>query len=176
MESQELSTTDGETTFENEFGEKELKQLRIMSEHGVRQESMAAILGVSRSTLQRMIKHREAVREAVEYGGARGEVKVAKTAFELAESGEHPWFTKFWLQTKAGWKDDTQRIEITGKGGGPIQIENMTPEERAARINDLMKLREKLGLSKDVTPKEDPNGEQDGEPREPQEKTPTSQE
>jgi predicted DNA-binding protein (UPF0251 family) len=147
-----------EPRFEKEIGEEELKQIRILSEHGARQETIAALLGISRATYQRMLKKHDKVREASEYGKARGEAKIIKNAFEMAQGKEHPWFTKFWLQVNAGWQTE-QRIEITGKGGGPIQIQEMSPDERRERINQLLELREKLGII-DVTPtkEKDDNG------------------
>lgn len=46
---------------------------------------------------------------------------VSKKALEMALSGNHPDMTKFWLKTRAGWKE-TNNIELTGKDGGAIEI------------------------------------------------------
>lgn len=43
----------------------------------------------------------------------------------------------------------TDKVELTGKGGGPIQYEDMTPEQRRARINELIT---KRGIGTTGTP------------------------
>jgi transposase len=45
----------------------------------------------------------------------------------------------FWLKNRkpAEWRDK-QEFEHTGKDGGPIQYEDMTPEERKSRIEELL--------------------------------------
>jgi len=44
---------------------------------------------------------------------------------------------KFTLSNNFGWKD-TQAHEVYGKDGGPIETATLTPEERQARINELI--------------------------------------
>lgn len=145
---QESRRTNGMAKFDKELGEEELKSLRVMSEHGLNQRSMAAILGISRTTLQRMMKHRPAVREAVEYGKARGVAKVANKAFELALSGKNPAFTAFWLKVNAGWRETTH-IEIS-RGGDEVPVTEMDREQRQARIKQLLDLQKRLEGDSDV--------------------------
>jgi hypothetical protein len=54
-------------------------------------------------------------------------VMVAKVALEMAMSGRNPDMTKFWLKSRAQWKE-TAAIELTGKDGGPM--ETVTAKDR----------------------------------------------
>jgi hypothetical protein len=46
---------------------------------------------------------------------------VARQALNMASSGRNPDMTKFWLKTRAKWKE-TSGIELTGKDGGAVEI------------------------------------------------------
>lgn len=46
---------------------------------------------------------------------------VARRALGMALDGRHPDMTKFWLKTRAGWKE-TSAVEVSGKNGGPVEI------------------------------------------------------
>jgi len=54
-------------------------------------------------------------------------VMVAKVALQMAMSGQSPDMTKFWLKTRAKWKE-TAAVELTGKDGGPM--ETVTAKDR----------------------------------------------
>jgi hypothetical protein len=54
-------------------------------------------------------------------GKVKANVKVAQTLYKKAISGDTTSII-FWLKSQAGWKD-TQRVELTGKDGGPVQTE-----------------------------------------------------
>jgi hypothetical protein len=60
-------------------------------------------------------------------GKLKANVKVAQTLYKKAIGGDTTSII-FWLKFQAGWKD-TQRVELTGNGGGPIQSVNMTQDE-----------------------------------------------
>lgn len=66
-------------------------------------------------------------------------VMVAQKALEMAMSGRFPDMTKFWLKAQAGWTE-TAKVEITGKNGGPIEVDS-------ARS----KLAQAMGLDPDAT-------------------------
>jgi len=57
----------------------------------------------------------------LETAGARINNAVAKVAVQMALSGANPEMTRFWLKTRAGWKETTVK-EVTGANGGPIQF------------------------------------------------------
>ena len=59
---------------------------------------------------------------------------VAKTALAMAMSGAHPDMTRFWLKTRAKWKE-THAVEISGPNGDPIAFE--TSKDKLARALQL---------------------------------------
>lgn len=135
--------------FLKEFDDKDCEKLKTMAAMGLPQKSMAQIMGISEITLERMIKHRVAVREAILNGRALGDVAVHQTVYSMATSGEHPAMTMFWLKVRCGWRETTN-IHVTGGGGASIAIDDMSPEERRNRIQKLLDVRARL--AKDVTP------------------------
>jgi len=143
--------------FNKEFTKKDLEALEEIIGKGISQKSAATLMGISEPTLELMIKHRDAVKHAVDKGRAKSEEKVVQTAYDLATSGDNPFMTRFWCMAKLGWRTTTQ-LELITPGGEPTSIEDMTPEQRQKRIDDLLRLRERLSgrVIKDVTPiKED---------------------
>ncbi len=60
-------------------------------------------------------------------GKLKANVKVAQTLYKKAIGGDTTSII-FWLKSQAGWKD-TQRVELTGTSGGPIQSVSMTSDE-----------------------------------------------
>lgn len=60
-------------------------------------------------------------------GKLKANVKIAQTLYKKAAAGDTTSII-FWLKSQAGWKD-TQRVEITGKDGGPV-------EQKATVINE----------------------------------------
>ena len=73
---------------------------------GMNQDQIAATLGISDVTL------RTYYREYLDSGLEIANAKVARKAYEMALSGDHPAMTMFWLKTRARWRE-TDRLEVT---------------------------------------------------------------
>ena len=155
----------------------ELKLVQGMAEQRLPLHNIAMILKVSDSTLDRMIRDQPDLRDAIYRGRAVGTQKAYRAAFELAtgytrvhkirsynqRTGKwtvktreedippDPNMLRFWLKTQEGWRE-TDRIEISGPGGGPIQVEEMSVAEREAHLDKLLKLRERIRLARGVQP------------------------
>ncbi len=71
-------------------------------------------------------------------GRLKANVKVAQTLYKKAIGGDTTSMI-FWLKSQAGWKD-TQRVELTGANGGPVQsIATVTNDPvEAAKIYQQM--------------------------------------
>lgn len=163
----------------------QIKSLEQMCAFRMNQRDIAAILGISETTLQRLLKYSQPAREAADRGRAKGSLKAYSTAFQLATGHEvekevvkynahrgryetvkvmekvppDSNMLRFWLQTQEGWRR-TDKIELSGPGGGPIAIEEMTPEQREKRIDHLLKIRARIQALEDspvidVTPKQE---------------------
>ncbi len=63
----------------------------------------------------------------LETGKVKANVKVAQTLYKKAIGGDTTSMI-FWLKAQAGWKD-SQRIELTGKDGGPVEQKTTVTNE-----------------------------------------------
>ena len=50
-------------------------------------------------------------------------------------SGQYPTGSIFWLKNHSGYAD---RTELSGPGGGPFEVVTLTPEQRDARIAEIL--------------------------------------
>jgi hypothetical protein len=137
----------------------EKEQLKSMSGLGMPKYQMAAILGMSEETLELCLKRDPAGRHAIALGRAVSSHNTRQTAFNQANgytrivygSDGKPLLnsdgtevtervepdvrmTQFWLKTRERF---SERIEISGPGGGPIKSQDMTLDERKKKLNRL---------------------------------------
>lgn len=91
-----------------------------LAELGLTLEQIGYALGMSKKTLQRRMNENEEVKDAMEIGRAKALVEVARTAYQMAKSGDEPAMTMFYLKCRGGWRE-VQKIEHTGQDGKPIE-------------------------------------------------------
>ena len=65
----------------------------------------------------------------LDLGELKANVKVAQTLFKKAISGDTTSMI-FWLKTRARWKESPQRVELTGKDGGPVEQKTTVVDEQ----------------------------------------------
>ena len=75
----------------------QLEEVEHAARAGLAQDAIAALLGVSESTLKRHCA------EQLRLGFLHCRAQVALVAFEMACTGMHPAMTRFWLRTYLGW-------------------------------------------------------------------------
>lgn len=119
---------------------KQIGEIEEMAGCGMTVAQIAGILGLSKKTLERRVKGTSDAFDALEKGRAKAARQVTATAYGLAISGQSPAMTMFWLKCRAGWTEK-QVLEHTGRDGGPIETVMLTPEQRKARIDELIKKR-----------------------------------
>lgn len=90
---------------------------------GLNQIEVAGVMGISVSTLQKRF------RKELDDGAATANAKVASRLFNKCMKGDTIALI-FWAKARLGW-NDRQRVEVTGKGGGPIQHETVQAEADA---------------------------------------------
>jgi len=98
-----------------EPGAEQAEQVEKMTALGMSPKDIAAILRIEPKLLQKYYKYE------LETAAERINQAVAKVALQMALGGANPDMTKFWLKTRAGWKETVVK-EVTGAGGGPIQF------------------------------------------------------
>ena len=65
----------------------------------------------------------------LDQGELKANVKVAQTLFKKAISGDTTSMI-YWLKTRARWKESPQRVELTGKDGGPVEQKTTVVDEQ----------------------------------------------
>lgn len=105
------------------------RTVTVMASYGSPQVAICKAIGITDKTLRNYYASELAHASDIANG------LVAETLFRMATSGRVPAATFFWLKTQAGWRE-TDRLEITGKDGGPIAVDhehfnydNLTREE-----------------------------------------------
>ena len=95
--------------------------VETMSACGVPQDDICAVLGLTGKTLR---KH-----YAPELANARikANAVIAATLFQKAKAGDNACIF-FWLKTRAGYRE-TNNLEVTGQGGGPVATVALSEEK-----------------------------------------------
>jgi hypothetical protein len=97
------------------------REVSVMACLGLEAKDIALVLNVELKLLKKYYAKELTVSNHIP------NVMVAKVALEMAMSGRNPDMTKFWLKSRAKWKE-TAAIELTGKDGGPM--ETVTAKDR----------------------------------------------
>lgn len=99
----------------------DLKKVESLAERGLHYQQIALILGCSDKTLRKYRKLNSEFEAAIARGRARGVAAVANVVYDLAIKDRDPATCRFIMRAVGGW-DDSRRLEVTGDGGGPIQV------------------------------------------------------
>lgn len=91
------------------------REVSVMAALGLEDKEIALVLNIDEKILKRFYKRELGV------SGKISNLVVARKALEMAASGRFPDMTKFWLKSRAKWKE-TSGLEITGKDGGPVEV------------------------------------------------------
>lgn len=110
------------------------REVSVMSALGLEPQEIALVLNIDEKILKRYYKRELGV------SGKISNMVVARKALEMAASGRFPDMTKFWLKSRAKWKE-TSGLEITGKDGGPVEVSSA--RDKLARA---------MGLDPDAVP------------------------
>lgn len=96
------------------------------------QDQIADYFGITRQTLAAMCERDEDISLRYKRGKAKAIAKVAHGCLAAALSGSAA-DRFFYLKTQAGWRE-TNRTELTGKDGGPLEVtgEAISDEVRQA--------------------------------------------
>jgi DNA-binding XRE family transcriptional regulator len=110
---------------------RERRLIAVSLAAGMTQEQVATVAGISLTTLKTACK-----KELAE-GGASVNAKVAGKLFTKCMKGDTIALI-YWTKTRMGWRENN-KLEVTGKDGGPIQHEQVQAEADAftARIASM---------------------------------------
>lgn len=144
------------------FSAKQIKQVETLAEYGLTQQQIAHALGYAKRTTEKIIAEDERAKAAYKSGRARGINAIAKTVYRKAMEGNVAC-AFFYLKTQAGWRE-TERHELTGPDGGPIEHAIDFEALRAEVLGRVDRLATRLGTAT-VVGETRPNGGQSGRAR-----------
>ncbi len=107
-----------------------VSQIRALAEVQATESEAAGVLGIKTGTFREALRIDMAAKKAWEEGRARGKVSLRRRQWKLSENNASMaiFLGKQWLN-----QNETQRIEHSGRDGGPIRsvdLSALTPEDR----------------------------------------------
>lgn len=90
-------------------------------------------LGCHHRTISRRVKSSKKVREALE-NIVEKKLDLAEAALMRSINNGEPWAVKFYLRHKGASRGYASRMEITGKGGGPLDMAIDISDEELDKI------------------------------------------
>jgi len=128
----------------------EIEKLETMSGYRLPMQQIAAILGMSKSTLERCCKKDDAARGAVEKGRALASAAIIQSAYAQAIGGNTTMLI-FWLKTQEGWRE-TSRLELCNPDGSPIiEARELTSDQRQKRLDRYKTMLDATERKKELT-------------------------
>ena len=111
LEPEEEQTTESKTGRPKKvFTDAELRSIGVMAGYGMPVGHIAAILGVSESTLYRNKKWNPVIKEAYDKGAARARLAIAKTLFEKATVERDNTALIWWEKTRYGMREKAEEV------------------------------------------------------------------
>lgn len=107
-------------------------------------EQIAHFFGVSPRTFDNMLARDEDVREAYDRGRAKALAMVGGGLLKKALGGNLTAMI-FYMKAQAGWRDQNQQVELTGKGGGPIETKDLTDDPIGAFTRRIAGIASRIG-------------------------------
>lgn len=97
------------------------KQVLVLVGMGLTHDQISKVMGMSDESLRKHFRHE------LDTGEATLNAKVAQNLYNIAtkQGSGSVAAAIFWMKTRAGWREK-DRLELTGKDGGPIQLEAKT--------------------------------------------------
>lgn len=98
------------------------RTVESMAAYGITHDEIAAVIGVSDETL------RKYYREELHLAATKANAKVAERIWHIAMGKVEGQSVRdsvtmlcFWAKCRMGWRE-TNNLELTGRGGGPLEI------------------------------------------------------
>lgn len=121
-------------------------QVWRQSARGANQAHIAAMLGISDRTLRLHYRYE------LDHAAEEANDAMAGTVYSMGTGGGGPdgWKTanfhaaKYWLSTRAGWKEAAVPVELSGPDGGPIETTETSALEFIERELARLTFRNKL--------------------------------
>lgn len=108
----------------------------MLAERGLTYTQIAAKMGISIDTLARRRKEVAEFADAINRGRAKGVAAISNALYTNAMGGNVA-AQIFILKCVGGWKS-TEKIEVSGAGGGPVDVTLKPDKEMAALLEQYV--------------------------------------
>lgn len=128
----------------------DLKTVELLGRMGCTQEDMACEFGISERAFKYLLNKHPALREVVDYSGARGKTSLRLMIWKKAKAGDVA--SIIFLNKAMNGMSDRVAHELTGRDGKPIETKDVSGSHTKV-VEDVLKQMEvaKIALA---TPKE----------------------
>lgn len=115
----------------------QIQHIEYLAGTGLSQAEIADVIGVSLSTLSRRKAEMDTLDAAIKKGRSRGKTLVVNTLFKMATEDKNLGAVCFYLKNH-GWSDRVDNAIFTPKGEAITTRLELTPEQRAARLTQIL--------------------------------------
>lgn len=123
----------------------DLAEVEKLAGLGLTRKQIADSLGISETTLYSRRQESGEFDAAIKRGAAKGIQTVANSLFQNAVVNNNSTSQIFFLKARAGWRD-TDRLEITGKDGAPIELKSAESEKRIQELMSILNLQDAIDV------------------------------
>jgi phage terminase small subunit len=81
---------------------------------GCEMGQIASMFGFTKRSFELAHQNDEQLRDAIERGREKGNVRVMQTAFQMATNGKNPAMTMFWLKCRMRWRENQTTLYAKG--------------------------------------------------------------
>lgn len=134
----------------NAFGPREKARFVELVQRGRRPRTAAEDVGFTWQTVRNHLRSDPAFAEAFQEAGDLASERVEEVVYDLATEGSLA-AAKFWLTNRTrDWVDSTKQVQVTGAGGGPIELAVGSTEMWRNLLQDPEARTEALAFAREV--------------------------
>ena len=125
-----------------EFTPDQIKEIETLSAVRIPMDHIAQYFGITKKTLESIVKRDEAVRFALEQGRAKAKILAHKLLYIRATDEKNYDFQslKFWLQTQEGFSV-TEKHELSGNIEATSRLDRLIQDPEAAELAHKLALK-----------------------------------
>jgi len=115
-----------------------IERVEELASQGLPKYQIAHLIGISYETLNEKTKDYPDFSDAIERGKAQGIETITNALFHKARTGDTAAI-KYYLNNRSDDWSETQKHELSGPGGGPINSVSMSKEDYEKARREMLK-------------------------------------
>jgi len=115
-----------------------IERVEELAAQGLPKYQIAHVLGIHRDTLNEKEKEFSDFSDAIERGKAQGIETITNVLFSKAQTGDTAAI-KYYLNNRSDEWSETQKHELSGPGGAPIETVTVSKEDYQKARTEMLK-------------------------------------